>query len=193
MLATLIAFVAAASALWVYWDATRLRIGRIKGRKGLSNMSAEAWALVTLLLWIVGFPAYLLKRNTLRAQAEEHPVESRRKPVWFAVFGALGVAFIWNAYSSQPGSQVPDCGATATKGLVKDILARNLQQSGVGGEPTIHVNAPRTTDSDFGTYRCKAFVDIFLPDGRTLSGRAIRYTSTASDAGRHIVEIQEQP
>jgi hypothetical protein len=81
MLATLLAFVAAASAMWVYWDATRLRIGRIKGRKDLFNMSAEAWSLVTLLLWIVGFPAYLLRRNTLRAQAEEHPVESRRKPL----------------------------------------------------------------------------------------------------------------
>lgn len=192
MFTILVAVIVAASTLWVYWDATRLRIGRIKDQKGL-NLSAEFWALGTLFLWVFFFPAYLIKRGELRQRAEGNPINSRHKPLWYTLFGLMGAAFIWNAYVNQPESQVPNCSAFATKSLIKDILTNNLQQNRVQGEPTIHVNAPRTLESGFGTYRCKAMVDIQLPDGRTVSGRTIRYISTASDNGRHVVEIRAGP
>lgn len=191
MIATLIAIVVTASALWVYWDATNQRIGRIKGRKGLFNMSAEAWALATLFLWVIAFPAYLIKRDSLREEAEYNPVQARHPRAWLTGLAVLGAAMVWNAYSSLPANQLPNCAAADTKGLVKDIFARNFRESGAG-EPTIHFNAVRTTESSHGLYRCKAQVDVKLPNGRTISGRSLRYTSTLSDGGQHLVEIQPQ-
>ena len=191
MLTTLLALVVAASALWVYWDATRLRIGRIQGRKGLFNMSAEAWALVTLFLWVVGFPAYLYKRNALIEAAKTDPVVAKHQPAWFAVLGLLGAAFVWNAYTSQPAHRLPGCGATATKSTVKEIMTRNLEQSGIDGAPTITWKAVRTTDSGSGIYHCKALVDLELPGGRTITGRSLRYTSSVTDGDQHLVEIKQ--
>jgi hypothetical protein len=55
-----------ASAIWVYVDAKN--IGVRKGLiKGFFDMGAGTWCAVTLLLWIVGFPAYLVKRGSLKA------------------------------------------------------------------------------------------------------------------------------
>ena len=63
MLNTLLIAIVAVSAAWVYLDATRHRIGKIPGAKGMLNMSAGAWGAVTLGLWIIGFPAYLVARK----------------------------------------------------------------------------------------------------------------------------------
>lgn len=63
------------SAIWVYLDATKNRIGKIPDAGGMFNMSAGAWATVTLLLWIIGFPSYLIKRRSLIERAKSHPVE----------------------------------------------------------------------------------------------------------------------
>jgi len=70
----IVTIVVCASAIWVYLDATKNNIGKIPGGKGMFNASAGAWATVTLLLWIIGFPAYLIKRNALIAAAQENPV-----------------------------------------------------------------------------------------------------------------------
>ena len=49
------------SSLWVYIDAKR--IGVKKGQiKGVWNVGPEMWCLACLLLWIVCFPMYLIKR-----------------------------------------------------------------------------------------------------------------------------------
>lgn len=75
MLDVIIVAVVVVSAIWVYWDATQSKIGKIAGAGGMFNLSAGAWAVVTLLLWIIGFPAYLVKRGSLIEQAKENPVE----------------------------------------------------------------------------------------------------------------------
>jgi hypothetical protein len=54
------------SAIWVYVDAKT--IGVRKGLiAGMFNIGAGAWCAATLLLWIVVFPAYLIKRDALKA------------------------------------------------------------------------------------------------------------------------------
>ena len=54
-----------ASAIFVYFDAKR--IGVRKGLiSGFLDMGVGAWTAVTLLLWIIGFPAYLIMRGDLR-------------------------------------------------------------------------------------------------------------------------------
>ena len=75
MLNALIVAIIAASAVWVYLDASKHKIGKIRGSKGMLNMSAGAWGIVTLLLWIVCFPAYLIARRRLIAKAQANPIE----------------------------------------------------------------------------------------------------------------------
>jgi hypothetical protein len=53
------------TAIWVLIDAKKLGV-----RKGLvtgvGNMGPWAWFFVTLLLWIIGFPAYLYYRGQFK-------------------------------------------------------------------------------------------------------------------------------
>lgn len=90
MLNTLLIAIVAVSAVWVYLDATRHRIGKIPGAKGMLNMSAGAWGAVTLGLWIIGFPAYLVARKGLIAKAQENPVEVSGRTVKAIILAALG-------------------------------------------------------------------------------------------------------
>lgn len=49
------------SSIWVFVDAKK--IGVKKGLiKGVCDMGPATWLLVSLLLWIIAFPAYLIKR-----------------------------------------------------------------------------------------------------------------------------------
>jgi len=53
------------TSIWVFIDAKK--IGVKKGQlKGIFNMAPGGWLIVCLGLWIIGFPAYLIKRPELR-------------------------------------------------------------------------------------------------------------------------------
>jgi hypothetical protein len=53
------------TAIWVYFDAKS--IGVKKGQvTGLANMGPGGWFFVTLLLWIIGFPAWLAMRGKFK-------------------------------------------------------------------------------------------------------------------------------
>lgn len=53
------------TAIWVYFDAKS--IGVKKGQvTGMANMGPGSWFWVTLLLWIVGFPAWLAMRGKFK-------------------------------------------------------------------------------------------------------------------------------
>jgi hypothetical protein len=53
------------TSIWVFYDAKK--IGVKKGQmKGIFNMGPGGWFIVCLLLWIVGFPLYLIKRPELK-------------------------------------------------------------------------------------------------------------------------------
>jgi len=78
-----------ASALFVYWDATKNKIGRIPTEKGLFNMSASSWAFSMFLIWIVAFPAYLLKRKGLIERAKNQPIEVSGRGFKLAMLAAI--------------------------------------------------------------------------------------------------------
>jgi len=59
---TIILLVILGTSIWVFFDARA--IGVKKGLvKGLGDMGPWGWFFVTLLLWIIGFPAYLAMRG----------------------------------------------------------------------------------------------------------------------------------
>ena len=85
-----------ACAAWVYLDATASKIGKTPAG-GLFNLSAGAWGIVTLGIWIVGFPAYLIKRNALKRLALEHPVEVNGRMLKACLIGGAGVLWFITA------------------------------------------------------------------------------------------------
>lgn len=81
----IIVFIVLSIASIVYWDATRKKIGKVEGEKGLLNMSAGGWALASIYLFILAVPAYLLKRKSLIKKAETHPVEVKGRSIKLAL------------------------------------------------------------------------------------------------------------
>lgn len=74
---SLIGIVVIVSSIWVYFDARR--IGASRGLvPGFFDLGPLAWALVCLLLWIIGFPAYLLMRGKIAEAASGQQVSSAR-------------------------------------------------------------------------------------------------------------------
>ncbi len=123
MIAVLISLIVVASTIWVYWDATSNSIGKIDDDKGLFNMSAGAWALVTLLLWIVGFPAYLVKRGDLIERAKETPVNVNGRGGKLAALTLAGAGFMVMSVGVPIGGALPDCSSDDTTGLVGQIVS----------------------------------------------------------------------
>lgn len=74
------------SILFVYYDTTKHRIGKIPGQKGFLNLSPGLWALATFGLWIVAFPLYLLNRSKLIDKAKQHPYEVSNRRRYITIF-----------------------------------------------------------------------------------------------------------
>ena len=77
MFGTIVILIVAITSIWIYLDATKNKIGKIENEKSMFNISAGEWAAGSLLLWIVVFPAYLIKRKSLVEKAKEFPVEAK--------------------------------------------------------------------------------------------------------------------
>ena len=94
MLDVLIVAIIVICSLEVYLDATGKKIGKIPGAGGMFNMSAGAWATVTMGLWIIGFPAYLIKRSSLIEAASQHPREVKHRALKATVLGVIGALWV---------------------------------------------------------------------------------------------------
>lgn len=53
------------TSVWVYFDAKNIGVKKTK-EKSLINIGPFGWLLCCLLLWIVVFPLYLIKRSELK-------------------------------------------------------------------------------------------------------------------------------
>ena len=58
-----------ATAVWVGFDAKNLGVKKGSLGGGMLDMSPLMWFIATLLLWIVGFPAYLATRSKYKVLA----------------------------------------------------------------------------------------------------------------------------
>jgi hypothetical protein len=75
-------FVVVATSVWVLIDANN--IGVRKGLiTGMGDMSAGMWFVASLLLWIIAFPMYLIKRGDLKraAAASAPPFVAAAQPL----------------------------------------------------------------------------------------------------------------
>ena len=127
----LMPIVVSCSAAWVYFDATRQGIGKEEGKGGLFNMSAGAWAVATLGLWLIGFPAYLIKRRRLIAQASERPVTPKWRPFKLGLFVMVAVWCVYSVVIAR--AALPPCEGEEASALVAQLISQTpaLAEQGV--------------------------------------------------------------
>lgn len=77
----------------IYLDATRQKIGRIKGDKQ-SFAYAGLWGVLSLYLFIVTLATYLYMRKKLIAKAQEHPVTVNTIQRFIVALALLGIQFL---------------------------------------------------------------------------------------------------
>ena len=118
MYSVILSIVIVASSIWVYLDATKNDIGKIEGEKGFFNLHAGGWALVVLLLWIVGFPAYLIKRSDLIKKAHDYPAEVSGKTFKIIALSLCGLVIIIGQLSQADLSDSPLASLKLTKNNV---------------------------------------------------------------------------
>jgi len=87
------------SSVWVYIDTTNNKIGKIPGKEGFTNLSAGAWAISVLLLWVIAFPVYLINRENLIDRAKQMPIEVTART--FKIILLLMVGLFWLAILTQ--------------------------------------------------------------------------------------------
>ena len=85
---------------WVYFDATKNKIGKIEGSRSSLNMSALGWSGISVFavgLWIV----YLSSRSRLIDLAKENPSNTGRnkRDIFLLLFGYT-FQFVLLAYTS---------------------------------------------------------------------------------------------
>ena len=109
------------SALWVYIDASKNKIGN-SPQGGLLNVGAGGWwGVLCLLLWVVIFPLYLIKRSKLIAFAKANPAEPKNRNIKIGIFSFIAVITIWwNVFSTQ--ENLPDCNDPQAVDTLKSAL-----------------------------------------------------------------------
>lgn len=86
-------FIVTLSAIFVYFDATKNKIGKIPDVKGFLNMSAGMWSFGVIFLWIIIFPLYLFKRSTLIEIAKENPQTVSMRGAKLAFLSLICITF----------------------------------------------------------------------------------------------------
>ncbi len=107
----------------MYFDATKNKIGKVPDQKGMFNMSAGAWGIVTMLLWIIGFPAYLVKRKSLLEIAKEKPIEAKGRIAKLIVFMIAGGLWVLASLSAVSLSSLPSCDSTEASSIIGQIIS----------------------------------------------------------------------
>jgi len=112
------------SSIWVYWDATSNKIGKIPHVSAFLNISAGTWALLTLPLWTFVFPLYLFKRSSLIIKAEEHPVTANNIGIKLFSLAAASALLLYMALYTVYSPVLPKCDDTATQ----EYLAKSFNK-----------------------------------------------------------------
>jgi hypothetical protein len=95
-------------ALLLYWDATANKVGLVRPRGWFTtNMSAGMWATMSLLLWPIILPSYLISRPRLVHKAQDQPREPGARNVKLGVLGALGLLFFLGSFGDQNTGTAP--------------------------------------------------------------------------------------
>ena len=180
--------VVAATALWVYLDATKHKIGKITGAGGMFNMSAGAWAVVTLFLWIIAFPAYLINRGSLIAKAKETPIEVSGREGKAVAIGLTGGAWVAATAFLVMSGTLPACDSpeviSLAEKIVRDAPLVKLTGLSVKG---ISMPAERKYDIEQEVRTCRGILT------HAAGEEAIQYTVEWHDQKKGLIWVNILP
>ncbi len=194
MLTNFVYLIVAASILFVYYDTTKNKIGKISGEKGFLNLSPGLWAIATWLLWIVAFPLYLINRSKLIEKAKQNPQEisDKKRKVVLGILGVIVALVFLNFIAVSGCSQsVPKCGDTKTIDLVTQIADREMGKQ-LGAEAakifSYSLGAIRTTNTNeqTGAHECACQLSITASNTGQTNEIPITYTVEKTDKGDEI-------
>jgi hypothetical protein len=94
----------------------------MRGRGATTN-GRDGWAAVTLLLWIVGFPAYVIKRGALIEAAKASPVEVKNRAIGFVGLAFFGGAWLFLAIAGYAAGALPQCDSKEVARVLDGIPA----------------------------------------------------------------------
>jgi hypothetical protein len=146
MLNTFFVAVVAVSAVWIYLDATKNKIGKISYARSLFNISAGAWGVVTFGLWIIAFPAYLIKRNDLIRKAKENPIEVKNrggKAAALLIIGGLWVLISLDGIEPSPEAQAEECINSHAVTLAQQYTDEDYSSEVMGYSDTKILRSPK--------------------------------------------------
>ncbi len=122
-------FVVAASAIWVFIDARQ--IGVKKGQLGgVANMGPIGWSIATLLLWIVSFPVYLIKRPQFLRINGKPPGRSNQVSIIGAALVALVLTVTVLLYTGRIGVSTDQI-RTSVEESIRTTFAADPRFAGV--------------------------------------------------------------
>ncbi|EOF5041032.1 TPA: hypothetical protein ACS8CD_003667 [Providencia alcalifaciens] len=80
---------------WVYFDASSHQIGSYRDELNrVRGWSSISWGIGSLILFVIFFPLYLIRRKTLLKIAEKHPAKSD-KSLGILVIAMISVFLLW--------------------------------------------------------------------------------------------------
>lgn len=188
MLGIVVISIVAVTSVLVYLDATKNKIGKIENEKGMFNLSAAYWAIGSLLLWIVFFPAYLIKRNALIEKAKEFPVEvtgRTLKAVLLAVAGGVMIFIAIPAYLTSMGGNLPTCGGPEVVGLAENVV-KNAPAIKALGIQSIKITMPAETNYDSASEKRACRAVLSSPAG----DEAIHYSVEWHDKKKNMIWVE---
>lgn len=94
LISLLLTLLIVVSWVWVYFDATTNKIGKVGDDPSIFNMHAGAWAIAIIFLWVIVFPAYLIKRKSLIEKAKSNPVEPVGRQFKLMALAAFGMVVL---------------------------------------------------------------------------------------------------
>ena len=106
------------SGIWVFWDARNNKIGKFPGKASLLNISAGALGGATLLLWIVAFPLYLIKRSSLVERAKATPATASGN----VAFAVCAIIFAVVSAVNLSSAALPGCDSTEVLDLANRVI-----------------------------------------------------------------------
>jgi hypothetical protein len=188
MLGIIVILIVAITSVWIYLDATKNKIGKIENEKGMFNISAGEWAAGALLLWIVVFPAYLIKRKSRIEKAKEFPIEVKGrvlKAILLAVIGGSVIIIAIPVYIGHMNGDLPTCDNPEVVSLAERAVKNSpaFQLLGIKLK-AISIPAERSYDPNQEKRVCRAMFS------HSVGEEVIQYSVEWHDKNKNIIWVE---
>jgi hypothetical protein len=189
MLGIIVILIVVITSVWIYLDATKNKIGEIANDKSMFNLSAGGWVAGALLLWIVVFPAYLIKRKSLIEKAKGFPIEVKGRILKTVLLASIGFVIIIliavPSYISYIKGNLPACDSPEVVSLAEKVIKNSPVIKLLGLQiKSISIPAERSYDPDTEKRICRAILSSSVGD------EAIQYSVEWHNKDKNMIWVE---